>query len=490
MSVENKDVNVKSGIEKQSVSHGFVRLLRQIKRIIVFGFRYFFKHIEVFAILLLLSFAVFKYYIYPQSQSLAEVVERGELRVLITDEPDSQYVFNKQHYGFEYRLLELFAESLGVELNLTVVPYGELFTLLDNGAADIAIGGILDSPFVRRVAEPTLPWYQAKTTVVYKRGRRRPIDIDDLAQHSVLTSSRYFQIKELQSLKLVDDHRSEYELLTAVDRGEVPFALSTNYRILNAKHYLPNINRSFILPDALDVVWVLPKRHDKALMTKLNSFLKTSLEQKLPTKLAETYFALPQRLSVYDALVVHKNIRNVLPNFEYKFRTSARKIGIDWHLLAGMAYQESRWSNDAKSPTGVRGIMQLTTQTADFLGVDDRLDMTQSIDAAARYLLQLKNRLPDDIKDPERTWFAVGSYNMGLTHIRRGYTKAKKLGLDHTQWSVVGGLLPTLYGKPYGKGRQAKDYVERVQIFTDILRFYDLHQSQDRALSNGWFDAI
>jgi len=126
--------------------------------------------------------------------------------------------------------------------------------------------------------------------------------------------------------------------------------------------------------------------------------------------------------------------------------------------------------------------MQLTTSTASFLGVDDRLDMSQSIDAAAKYVLQLKKRLPEDINEPERTWFAVGSYNMGLKHIVRAYKKAKKQGLDQTKWSVVSDLLPTLYGKPYSKGEQAKKYVERVQIFTDILRFYDLHQRSDEPL--------
>ena len=154
------------------------------------------------------------------------------------------------------------------------------------------------------------------------------------------------------------------------------------------------------MPDRLDVVWALPKRHDNSLMTALNDFLQTSLDNKLPSQLAETYFSLPQRLSVYDGLIVHKKIDSILPNFEYKFRTSARKVGIDWHLLAAIAYQESRWSNDAKSPTGVRGIMQLTTSTAKFLGVDDRLDMTKSIDAAA--LLPLHRVLGRSVGYQER----------------------------------------------------------------------------------------
>jgi hypothetical protein len=36
-----------------------------------------------------------------------------------------------------------------------------------------------------------------------------------------------------------------------------------------------------------------------------------------------------------------------------------------------------------------------------------------------------------------------------------------------------------LYGAPFANGVQAQSYVERVQIFTDILRFYDLHQRDE-----------
>ena len=332
--------------------------VKQIKRIVVSSFkagkkllallfRFCAKHIEVLAIIALVTIATINYYVHPKSQSLQQVVTNGELRVLITDEPDSQYVFNKQHFGFEYELLERFAQHMNISLSLKVVPYGELFALLESGAGDIAVGGILDSPFVRRVSSPTIAWYQAQTIVAYKRGSKRPFSFDDLEGETVLASSRYYNIDNLAVLNLVDDHRSEYELLTAVDRGEEKYALSTNYRAVNAKHYLPHLNRSFILPEKLDVVWALPKRHDDMLMRALNVFLKQALDKNIPEQLADTYFSLPKRLSVYDGLGVHKKITNVLPEFEYKFRSSARKAGIDWHLLAAMAYQESKWSNDA-----------------------------------------------------------------------------------------------------------------------------------------------
>lgn len=437
--------------------------------------RFITANIELLLISGLILVAAIQYYVRPQSQSYDEIVDSGVLRVLIADEPDSQYVFNKQHYGFEYELLATFARSLNVELELIVVPYGELFSLLAAGAGDIAVGGIIDTSFVQKVTQPTIPWFQAKTTVVYKRGTDRPDNLDEINAETVLSSARYYGLRDFESVQLTDDHRSEYELLNAVAIGQDRFALTTDYRARNAKHYLPDISRSFILPDTVDLVWSLPKKVDQKLLAVLNQFLNTAIEKELPEQLENYYLGLPTSLSRFDALTLYKNIHERLPEFEGLFRSAARKAGLDWTLLAAMAYQESRWSNEAESPTGVKGIMQITAATADFLNIDDRLNIDQSIDAAAEYVFYLKSRLPDEIKEPQRTWFAVGAYNVGLKHVRAGYRVAEEMELESTQWNTVSQLLPTLYGKRFRNGEQAKTYVERVQIFTDILRFYDSH---------------
>jgi membrane-bound lytic murein transglycosylase F len=91
--------------------------------------------------------------------------------------------------------------------------------------------------------------------------------------------------------------------------------------------------------------------------------------------------------------------------------------------------------------------------------------------------------LPERIKEPERTWFAVGAYNVGYRHVLNAYRQARERNLDAASWETMSELLPTLYGQPFSKGVQARDYVERVQIFTDILRFYDLHQRKEILLA-------
>lgn len=445
--------------------------------------KFVFRYFEVLLVLALIAVASIRYYTHVQAQSWQDMQQSGYMRVLIADEPDSVYRFNKQHYGFEYELLSNFAAEQNLSLKLEIVPFAELFTLLESGAGDIAVGGILSNPFIARVSTPTVAWYQAQTTVVYRRGTDRPLTIEQLEDEPILASARYYELEGMERLNLKDDYRSEYALLNAVANGNERYALSTNYRAKKAKHYLPELNRSFILPDTVDLVWALPKRHDPELLSKLNEFLELAVERKLPTKLAEDYLALPNRLSTYDALYIHRKISTTLPKYEYAFRKAARRAGIDWTLLAAIAYQESRWSNSARSPTGVRGIMQMTQSTAESLGVTDRLDMSQSIGAAADYLLSLRNRLPERIKEPERTWFAVGAYNVGYKHIMNAYRTARDNNLPREEWQTISDLLPTLYGEPFSKGVQARDYVERIQIFTDILRFYDLHQREEIRLN-------
>ncbi len=64
---------------------------------------------------------------------------------------------------------------------------------------------------------------------------------------------------------------------------------------------------------------------------------------------------------------------------------AARRHGIDVGLLRAVAWTESRGRNDAVSPKGARGVMQLMPGTAAELGVDPR-DPVANINGGAAYL--------------------------------------------------------------------------------------------------------
>ena len=102
-----------------------------------------------------------------------------------------------------------------------------------------------------------------------------------------------------------------------------------------------------------------------------------------------------------------------LPRYLAWFQEAAQQYELDWRLLAAMGYQESKWDPAAVSFTGVRGLMQLTEDTAAMVRAGDRHDARASIFGGAKYLARMMKTIPRRITEPDRTWLAVAAYNVG-----------------------------------------------------------------------------
>jgi hypothetical protein len=74
---------------------------------------------------------------------------------------------------------------------------------------------------------------------------------------------------------------------------------------------------------------------------------------------------------------------------EYKIRVAAQQAGIDPHMAASVAHQESGFNPNAVSQTGVKGIMQVSGIAAKDVGYDPKLvrsDVDTNIMAGVNYL--------------------------------------------------------------------------------------------------------
>ncbi len=167
----------------------------------------------------------------------------------------------------------------------------------------------------------------------------------------------------------------------------------------------------------------------------------------------------------------------MLPKLRKHFHTAQALSGLDWRLIAAVAYHESQWEPEATSPTGVRGIMMLTEETADHLGLSNRLDPRESIIAGARYLNTLKDLQGNHVQEPDRTWLALASYNIGPGHFNAARTLAKQLKADPTAWYEMKRILPLLAQPKYyerlksgrARGGEAVILVENIRSYYDIL---------------------
>jgi membrane-bound lytic murein transglycosylase F len=194
-------------------------------------------------------------------------------------------------------------------------------------------------------------------------------------------------------------------------------------------------------------------------------------------RLAERYFSSTRQVQRIDAGVFLERIKNLLPDYRDTFQRAQVATGVEWRLLAAIAYQESQWDPYATSETGVRGLMQITEETAKHLGVDNRLDPGASVIGAAKYVQDLKTKLPPRITEPDRTWLALAAFNIGLAHLEDARVLAQKQKLNPDLWSDVKQALPLLalpeyyadtkFG--YARGGMPVAFVDRVRGYYDVL---------------------
>jgi membrane-bound lytic murein transglycosylase F len=197
-------------------------------------------------------------------------------------------------------------------------------------------------------------------------------------------------------------------------------------------------------------------------------------------QLIERYYGHITEFDYVGTRSYQAHIRQRLSAFREFFMEAAAEHGLDWRLLAAVGYQESHWNPQAVSPTGVRGIMMLTHAAAKDLGIDDRLDPAQSIRGGARYLNNMISRIPERVPEPDRTWLALASYNIGLGHLEDARVLTQKNKGDYDKWIDVKQNLPLLSQKKwfkqtrygYARGREPVRYVENIRSYYDILVWY------------------
>ena len=177
----------------------------------------------------------------------------------------------------------------------------------------------------------------------------------------------------------------------------------------------------------------------------------------------------------YQKFIEHSDSRLV----EYKkyFKKYAYEFQIPWALIAAVAYQESKWNENVTSPTGVKGLMQLTLKTAEHIGVNDRTDPIQSIRGGAYYLKYLYDKTPTKLNPTQRWIFALVAYNIGWGHLQDARELTLALSKNPYLWDDFKSILPLLEVKlyysylplGYARGQEAVTFVDKVISYYTLL---------------------
>jgi membrane-bound lytic murein transglycosylase F len=405
---------------------------------------------------------------------------------LTLEDPTSYYESPNGPAGLEFELTDRFANWLGVSLKIEVVRgYADLLAKIQEGDAHLAAAGLAVTDEQSENVRFGPDYQTASPQLVYRSDTPKPAGIEDLdegvlevpagSSHAALLRSLRQDFPDLRWTELPNTNTQD--LVDLVAEKMVDYTVLDSHEVALKQRFFPDLQVAFDLGDPRPLAWAFPRGDDDSLIMAAEAFFGQLEASGELADLLEHYYGHIDQLDYVSVYRFKRRLLTRLRQYQSIFQQAARETNWDWRLLAAVGYQESHWLADAKSPTGVRGLMMLTQVTAEQVGVSDRLDPEQSIMGGAHYLRQIESRLPDHVTEPDRTWLTLAAYNVGLGHLEDAQKLALDGGADPHSWVELKRFLPLLREKRwykktrygFARGDEPVHYVENIRSYYEIL---------------------
>jgi membrane-bound lytic murein transglycosylase F len=404
---------------------------------------------------------------------------KGKLLVVIAEPAQGAEV------EFEKDMATLFAKQLQSEIEFIPSPPGRIDRSLRKHQAHFAAASLRSQINVDSLYFG--PSYQTvNEQLICNQSLQAPKKIDEISHVRIAVpagSAQELALRELQpkhpQLRWQSRKGTNAQtLIGEVADGSLDCTIANENSYASARNYHTNISAGITIGSPSKLAWAFSMDADPELIRAADTFFAGIKRDGTLSRLIERYYGHNGRLHRLDAAAFIANAGTALPEYRNLFEEAATLTGIDWRLLAALAYQESQWNPLATSFTNVRGMMMLTEETADRMNVSNRLDPRESIIAGSRYLALLRDQLPEKIREPDRTWLALAAYNQGSGHLEDARVLTQRMGMNPNSWADVKKWMPMLnqpgyyetlkYG--YARGGEAVILVENIRNYHDMLK--------------------
>ncbi|MDD4732705.1 MAG: transglycosylase SLT domain-containing protein [Desulfovibrio sp.] len=409
--------------------------------------------------------------------------------------PDQERIFSTiSPYGpgLERELMEEFCRRYGYDLEWVRTDTLEQgWQLLAQGKVHAFIStGYTPETMPSSLRITTGPAYETHNPVLLSSSRRPSRRaLDDICDRSVLSQDIPSLTRELYRTAVLDDctpkptKREGADIDATLQRvaadGGYSLALVENGSFLPWRPFHHRVRPALTLEHPVEYRWFwrsdIPKLEER-----FSNFFQEIQSSGHLADLQERYFGFFPQEGAYGQLwMLRDAIRSKLPLYRRAILDAARRYDLDPLLIVAVIFQESAFNPNAVSYTGVKGLMQLTQQTASALGATDRTDPGQSIYFGAKYLRLLWDELEHlELSTWDRWAFALAGYNQGIGHVFDAMFLAKRLGKDPRSWREVKQVLPllaeeqwhsrTIFG--YTRGWEGVEYVDRIRFYYYVLK--------------------
>lgn len=438
---------------------------------------------------------------------LEKIKKRGKITALTDFNNHGYFIYRGTPMGFQYELLNSFADYLDVELEIVVK--NDLVKSLDDIqkvnfdllAMDLAI-----TAERREKMLFTHPIYQSRQVLVQKmpEGWRNMRTWDEIESHFVRDAIQlqgktvhikkgsvfYKRLNHINmetggEITIIQDDASVDELIEKVAEGEIDFTICDSHVAAINKKYHKNIDIETKLGDySQNLAWGLPL-NSNSLLVVINEWLDQYKKSKEFYFVYNKYFK-NSRTTIMAKSEYYSHWGGKISPYDDLIKKFSQDIAWDWRLLASLIYQESKFDPEAESWTGAFGLMQMMPTTAEQYDLSDTSSPAIQIEAGVKYIHVLDKQLEPLIEDSiERRKFVMASYNAGLGHVLDAQRLAVKYEKDPQLWDnnvdyyLLNKSKPEYYEDSvvyygYCRGSEPYKYVneiyERYQHYTNLIK--------------------
>lgn len=411
----------------------------------------------------------------------------GELVVATRMGPTSYYIDEAgQVAGFEHDLAERFGRYLGVPVRFAVYDdLPKILAAVRAGQVHLAAASFTAAKAQREKLRAGPSYQTVREQVIYNLDGFHPRSFGDLAGQRIGVLAGSVFIATLTAARHAYPELSWREMPTAnsevllqqLAAGDLDGVVVDSDFFTTMQHIYPRLGVAFDASADKRLAWTLPPNADGMLQYQLDQFFQAITANGELDRLRARYYAHIQRIDAADVADIFEQMRTTLPRYRRWFQQAQEQSGVDWRLLAALAYQESRWDAQAVSPAGARGMMMLTGPTAELLKVKDRFEPKENILGGARYLGMLRDNLPPEVAGNDRSWLALAAYNIGYGHLLDARHLARLQQHPPDEWQHIKAVLPLL-SRPryyqqlklgYARGGETVDFVDSVRNYYELL---------------------
>jgi membrane-bound lytic murein transglycosylase MltF len=396
----------------------------------------------------------------PWTGDLDGMIERRAVRALVSPSRMQYWIDRGRQSGVEYELLRKFEEGLNTKykskrkhiyIYVHFIPTArdELIPALLQGRGDIAAGILTVTPERLKQVDFGAPFFRNVAEIVVT-GPASPqlASIEDLAGQKLFvrrSSSYWTHLEELNArlrqqgrtafeLKAAPEDLQDDDLLEMLNAGLVGLAVVDRYKATTWARVLKRIKprEDLKVHEGGDIAWMIRKDSPR-LKAEISAFAEKHGQDSAFGK------SLVKKYTGGTRFVRAATSKEEMKKFEQTvemFRKYGSKYDMDYLMMMAQGYQESRLDQNAKSPVGAIGVMQVMPATGKDMRTGDITQIEPNIHAGVKYIRYVQNTFFESqpMDAVNKTLFSFAAYNAGPGRVQDLRARAEKRGLNPNVW--------------------------------------------------------